>query len=323
MIRVSRLRKTFGSTVAVNDISFEVKEGEVVGLLGPNGAGKSTTMRMLTTFLDPDAGEIEIAGYDALDQPIEARRRIGYLPESAPLYEELGVLESLHYTAKIRGLDAATRNRRVDEMVEACGLGSVTHKFIGQLSKGYRQRVGLAQSIVHDPAFLILDEPTTGLDPNQIKEIRALITKLGAKKTIILSTHIMQEVQAVCSRALIINKGTIVADGRPDQLVTQSSTKGCRFSLTVRGAVRERATAAFSKADGVRSVVVEGEVGDLLHLTAVGANDGVADELFRTAVREQWVLRELRLERASLEDVFTQLTIGATGNAGTKKENDA
>ncbi|MCC7172838.1 MAG: ATP-binding cassette domain-containing protein [Planctomycetes bacterium] len=323
MIRVSRLRKTFGSTVAVNDISFEVKEGEVVGLLGPNGAGKSTTMRMLTTFLDPDSGGIEIAGYDALDQPIEARRRIGYLPESAPLYEELGVLESLNYTAKIRGLDGAARKRRVDEMVEACGLGAVTHKDIGQLSKGYRQRVGLAQSIVHDPAFLILDEPTTGLDPNQIKEIRALITKLGAKKTIILSTHIMQEVQAVCSRALIINKGNIVADGRPDQLVTQSAKTGCRFSLTVRGAVRERATAAFSKAEGVRSVVVEGEVGDLLHLTAVGANDGVADELFKTAVREQWVLRELRLERASLEDVFSQLTLGNATGANANKENHA
>ncbi len=316
MIRVTNLIKTFGSTVAVNDVSFEVEEGQVVGFLGPNGAGKSTTMRMLTTYLDPDSGSIEIAGFDALAEPIEARRRLGYLPESAPLYEEMGVVESLHYTAKIRGMPAGRRRARVDEMIGACGLERVVKKDIGQLSKGYRQRVGLAQTLIHDPDFLILDEPTTGLDPNQIKEIRNLIRSIGETKTIILSTHILPEVQATCTRALIINEGRIVADDRPENLVNEASrTEGLRFHLVIKGTTGDAAKAILKRVAGVSDVAVALERSGLVSMQVRGRGDELGEELFNAAVREAWVLRELRPERESLEDVFTRLTGAGGGDA--------
>jgi len=310
MIRVSDLRKTFGPTVAVDGISFEVSEGEVVGFLGPNGAGKSTTMRMLTTYLDPDAGEIEIAGHDVLRDPIEGRRRLGYLPESAPLYEELGVIETLRYSGRIRGIGGARLHDRVDAMVDACGLEKVVQKDVGELSKGYRQRVGLAQTLIHDPDFLILDEPTTGLDPNQIQEIRGLIRQIGETKTIILSTHILTEVQATCSRCLIINDGRLVADDDPNALVdASSSAAGQRVHLIVKGTTAAAAKGPFEKAPGVSRVQTSDADGSVA-VVVEGAGDGLCEELFRVAVREQWVLAELRPERASLEDVFRRLTRG-------------
>lgn len=313
MIRVSGLRKSFRDTVAVDNISFEVEEGQVVGFLGPNGAGKSTTMRMLTTYLDPDAGEIEIAGFNVLEKPLEARRRLGYLPESAPLYEELGVLDTLQYTAKIRGLTGADRRTKIQEMVDVCGLETVVKKEISQLSKGFRQRVGLAQTLLHDPDFLILDEPTTGLDPNQIQEIRSVIKRIGETKTIILSTHILPEVQATCTRALIINEGKLVADDHPDRLVAESSSKeGLRFILLVKGATPESAKSVLQKVPGVSSVEGRGELEGALKIEVRGAGPDLGEDLFKAAVAEQWVLRELRPERASLEDVFSRLTRGAT-----------
>ena len=308
MIRVSHLRKTFGETLAVNDVSFDVSEGEVVGFLGPNGAGKSTTMRMLTTYLDPDAGAIEIAGVDVLADPLAARRKIGYLPESAPLYEELGVVESLRYSARIRGLRGGALRSRVDEMIDACGLQRVVAKDIGELSKGYRQRVGLAQTLLHDPEFLILDEPTTGLDPNQIREIRGLIREVGERRTVILSTHILPEVTATCTRALIIDQGQVVADGPPDELIAGAGQGQSRFRLSIRGATRSAAESALSDVPGVTGVTVNGAVDGVLRAVVHGRGDGLAEELFKAAVRHEWVLTELAPELASLEDVFSQLT---------------
>lgn len=314
MIRVSNLSKTFGDTVAVDRVSFEVETGQVVGFLGPNGAGKSTTMRMLTTYLDPDSGEIEVAGVDVLRNPLEARRRIGYLPESAPLYAELGVVESLDYAARIRGLPRARRRTRIAEMIEACGLEQVVKKDIGELSKGYRQRVGLAQTLLHDPEFLILDEPTTGLDPNQIKEIRALIKRIGERRTVILSTHILPEVQATCDRALIIDKGRLVADGAPEALVRQRSD-GQRYRVEIRGATREAVRAILGRIPSAAMVEVEAARDDLVCARVLGAEASLPEDIYRACVREQWILRELHAERASLEDVFAQIT-GALESEG-------
>src|SRR5512140_2504419 len=222
MIEVERLTRTFGTTVAVRDISFSVARGEVLGFLGPNGAGKTTTMRILTGYLPPDSGTVTIAGFNVDTDSIEVRRRMGYLPESATLYEDMGVIDYLEYVAEMRGFKGAERTRRVSRMIDVCGLGSMVAKSIGQLSRGFRQRVGLAQAMIHDPDLLVLDEPTSGLDPNQIVEIRDLIRTLGREKTIILSTHILPEVQATCSRVMIISDGSLVADDTPDGLAIKA-----------------------------------------------------------------------------------------------------
>ncbi len=314
MIRVSNLVKTFGPTLAVDDVSFEVPEGQIVGFLGPNGAGKSTTMRMLTTYLDPDSGKIEIAGIDALESPLEARQQLGYLPESAPLYEELNVVDSLKYIGRIRGLGGGNLGNRVDAMVDACGLEGVVHKDIGELSKGYRQRVGLAQTLIHDPDFLILDEPTTGLDPNQIKEIRGLIKKIGEKKTIILSTHILSEVQATCTRAIIINQGRLVADGHPDELVSKMGSTAVRFQVVLRGGNPPQIESELKKLDGVRGVEMLPESGRGVRFTVAGSHEELGENIFKCAVRCNWTLSELSPERATLEDVFSKLT-GAGGKS--------
>ena len=213
MIEVKGISKRFGPTTAVDNISFSIAKGEVVGFLGPNGAGKTTTMRILTCFLPADAGEAKVAGFDVLEQSMAVRSRIGYLPESAPLYLDMRVSEFLDYIGAIRGLHGADRTAAINRMIEVCGLSGVMLKQIGELSKGYRQRVGLAQAMIHNPEILVLDEPTSGLDPNQIREIRDLIKTLGKEKTVILSTHILPEVEATCSRVMIINRGKIVADG--------------------------------------------------------------------------------------------------------------
>lgn len=209
-IRVASLTKLYGEQRAVDAISFELKKGEVVGFLGPNGAGKSTTMKMITGYLPPDNGTANVAGFDVADKPMEVRKRLGYLPEANPLYMDMYVREYLEFSARIHGIGDA--KRKIEEMITLTGLGRESHKKIGMLSKGYKQRVGLAQALLHNPEVLILDEPTSGLDPNQIIEIRELITKVGREKTVLLSTHIMQEVQAMCSRVIIIDRGTIKAD---------------------------------------------------------------------------------------------------------------
>src|SRR5213079_3073519 len=234
MIRVQNLTKSFGPKVAVNGVSFTVERGEVLGFLGPNGAGKSTTMRMITGFIPPSAGSVRIGEFDMIDQPIQAKRLLGYLPENAPAYTDMTVHSFLNFAAELRGLRGEEKNKAIHRVVEMCFLESVLYQSVETLSKGYRHRTCFAQSIIHDPDVLVLDEPTDGLDPNQKHEVRSLIRKMGEKKAIIFSTHILEEVDAVCSRAIIIDRGSIVANGTPLQLRQKSEWAGA-VTLRVSG----------------------------------------------------------------------------------------
>jgi ABC-2 type transport system ATP-binding protein len=296
-IRTDRLTRAYGPQLAVNEISFEVPRGQVLGFLGPNGAGKSTTMKMLTCYLTPTSGRAEVAGFDVYGQSLEVRKRIGYLPEDTPLYKDMTVLEYLDYVTRLRNVPTGERRARI--------------KKIGELSKGYRQRVGLTQAIVHDPEILVLDEPTSGLDPNQIVEIRSLIKELGREKTVILSTHILPEVQATCDRVVIISDGRLVADGRPDDLIARE--KSNRFRLLLEDAAgapsADEARTKLAAIAGVSSVeATPSETGTRQFvLTTDGAND-IRREIFRCAVDNQWPLLELDRREASLEEVFGRLT---------------
>ena len=306
MIEVNRLTKRFGATVALNGISFEVSSGEVLGLLGPNGAGKTTAMRVITCYIPADEGGAKVAGFDTAAQSVEVRREIGYLPESAPLYQDMGVVEYLRFVGRVRGLDDPRLKQRVDEMIEVCGLARMAHRTIGTLSKGYRQRVGLGQSLIHDPRVLILDEPTTGLDPNQIVEIRSLIKRIGQEKTIVLSTHILPEVESTCSRVLIINEGVIVASGTPGELANQSAGE-LHVYVTIKGdAARIEPVLRESGLAGNLRLLAAGP-GRARYSIAVQGNEPEA-ALFELAVKNGWILTELRRETASLEQVFTHLT---------------
>ena len=320
MIHVDGLTKHYGSVAAVKGISFDVHVGEVLGFLGPNGAGKTTTMRILTSFLAPSSGRAEIGGYDVFEHALEARTRIGYLPEGTPLYRDMTVLEYLKFIADIRKIPGgATRTRRLKAVVEQCGLGDRLGFLIGELSKGFRQRVGLAQAILHEPEVLILDEPTSGLDPNQIAEIRQVIKHIGESKTVIFSTHIMQEVAATCSRVLIIADGRIAADGKPDEL--QRRAQGhMDLSIEIIGEA-QAARAGLEAVPGVSTVTpaaaddatVEG--GHRFLVVAAPGKDPRA-EIFRMAAQKGLVLTELRREQASLEDVFRSLTSGSKSAKG-------
>jgi ABC-2 type transport system ATP-binding protein len=313
MIEVRNLTKRFGQTVAVNDVSFDVPQGEVVGFLGPNGAGKTTTMRVITCYLPPDAGTVKVSGYDNFENPVEVRRRIGYLPESAPLYLDMGVVEYLQFVAGMRGLPPADHGRRIREMVEVCGLGPMLQKDIGQLSKGFRQRVGLAATLMHNPEVLVLDEPTTGLDPNQIIEIRELIREIGREKTVILSTHILQEVEATCTRVLIINDGRIVASGTTEELTRMAAGKSTvRVALKAPAPVVEPKLRAIEGVESIRTL--DGRdvpTSGISRYEVVSPSDGnIEEKLFRTAVENGWVMTELHSSVLSLEQVFLQLTMG-------------
>ena len=316
MIEVERLTKSFGSTKAVDDISFSVARGEVLGFLGPNGAGKTTTMRILTGYLPADSGRVRVAGYDVAADSLEVRRRMGYLPESAPLYEDMGVIDYLEYVAEMRGFAGNDRTRRVRRMVDVCGLGSMVTKNIGQLSKGYRQRVGLAQAMIHEPDLLVLDEPTSGLDPNQIVEIRDLIRTLGREKTIILSTHILPEVQATCSRVMIISDGRLVADDTPEGLAVKAQG-GQDVYATIRASGPEVEKTLSSIPDLGKVAFVGSPREGLLRyrFTAPPGTDSerLAEMVFRLAVDRGWALTELHHEAASLEDVFRELTTAGDG----------
>jgi ABC-2 type transport system ATP-binding protein len=308
MIQVSNLHKRFGPTHAVRDVSFNVQRREVVGFLGPNGAGKTTTMRVLTCYLPADDGTATIAGFDVATHPLEVRRRIGYLPESAPLYTEMGVIDYLSFIGEVRGLEGRRCRERVQNMVEVCGLEKVIKKDINELSRGYRQRVGLAQTLIHDPDVLILDEPTSGLDPNQIIEIRQLIREIGREKTVILSTHILPEVTATCSRVIIINEGRLVADGAPDELANRSRG-GERVYMTVRGPQAE-VEGKLASLPAVRSVRVVGGPAPGRVRYEITSGDGVdpTEQLFQVAADNRWPVSELYREASSLEQVFIQLT---------------
>jgi len=310
MIEVRNLTKRYGSTVAVDGISFEIPRGEVIGFPGPHGAGKTTTMRILTCYLPADSGEARVAGFDVFTESIEVRKRIGYLPESAPVYSEMGIVEYLRFVAEIRGIPSSERQRRIDDVVVRVGLVPMIHKDIGQLSKGYRQRVGLAATLIHEPEVLVLDEPTTGLDPNQIIEIRELIREIGREKTVILSTHILPEVEATCSRVLIINSGRIVASGTPEELTRAAAGEvRCRVSLRAAPADVEPALRALDGVLGIRSLEPVKERTVRYEVHAQNDRD-IEDSIFRLAVGRDWTLTELHTETRSLEQVFTQLTLG-------------
>lgn len=307
MIKVRNLTKRYGPTVAVNDVSFDAEAGEVLGFLGPNGAGKTTTMRVLTCFLPADAGTASIDGYDIFENSIEVRQRIGYLPESAPLYGDMGVIEYLKFIAQIRNIPKIERNDRIKSVVDICGLGPMIQKDVGELSKGYRQRLGLAQSLIHDPPILILDEPTSGLDPSQIIEIRNLIKEIGKEKTIIFSTHILSEVSATCSRVLIISDGRIVANGTPDELAEQAKgDEVVDISIRAPQEVLESKLEALDFVTGFKQV--ETDNGVLRYKISSQQGDNTAEKLFRFVVENNWSLTELRQETVSLEDVFLRLT---------------
>jgi len=319
IVEARSLRKDYGPTRAVEDISFKVSRGEVVGFLGPNGAGKSTTMKMLTGYLRPTSGSALVAGIDVAQDPLAAKRLIGYLPENAPLYDEMMVVDFLNFVADMRGVNGPERQKRLREIGGRCGLMDVLGKNIGQLSKGYRQRVGLAQAMVHDPDLLILDEPTSGLDPNQIVEIRELIKELGREKTVILSTHILPEVQASCGRIIIINKGKLVADDTPEvltgaegravvRLVVKASNGTPLSESDVRGALTSvPGVVAVERTDG------EGDGTLGFRIRAAGALDP-REGIFRAAMQGNFVLLDLHRERVSLEDTFRQLTLGQGGS---------
>ncbi|MEQ8472524.1 MAG: ATP-binding cassette domain-containing protein [Marinoscillum sp.] len=304
-IVVENLTKKYGEQKAVNDISFEIKTGEVVGFLGPNGAGKSTTMKIITCFMAPSSGDIRLDNDSIHHNPEAIKRRIGYLPENNPLYYDMPIVEYLRFTAEIQGVPRHNIPARIAEMIERCGLDREKHKNIGELSKGYRQRVGLAQAMIHDPEILILDEPTTGLDPNQIVEIRKLIKDLGKEKTVILSSHILSEVEATCDRILIINRGRIVADGTSDTLRSQSQGQEI-LNINIEGepAAVEKAVRALASVEKVTGV--DGKSGWFSVQSKPEASS--RKEIFDLCVKNKWYLMEMSGHETRLEDVFQKLT---------------
>ena len=306
-IRISSLTRRYGDQIAVNDISFTVRTGEVLGFLGPNGAGKTTTMKMICGSIAPDAGQIEVGGYSALTEAEHVRKLIGYLPENNPLYLDMPVIDMLRFTARLQGVEKSRVSERIGEMIRVCGLDAEKHKRIGELSKGYRQRVGLAQAMVHDPEVLILDEPTTGLDPNQIVEIRELIRELGRAKTVIFSTHILPEVEATCDRILIIHKGRIVADGDPLTLRKQAMGKEM-LRVTVEDGSPDTVRHALLALDAVEAVEPVSHSACSFDLQCVPGAPA-ARAVHWCCVQNGWTLTELRASETRLEDVFRGLTL--------------
>ena len=326
MIEVRHLTKRYGDRVAVSDLSFSVARGEVVGFLGPNGAGKSTTLRMLTGFLAPSAGEIRIAGLDAQTQATEVKRRVGYMPEAVPLYLEMRVVEYLRYRAELKGVGRREIGRNVDKALELANVADVKTRIIGQLSKGYRQRVGLADALVADPPLLILDEPTAGLDPNQIRQVRDLVRALGAEKTVLLSTHILPEVEAICGRVIILDKGRLVSVGRPEEL--RSTGEGMRALLLEARVEGARLSQVLQGVPGVRAKPTLSQLGDGAIVRArvevsAAELDQVAERVFRSVADAGIDLRELKREDASLEDVFARLTTQEPEVISEKQESAA
>jgi len=309
MIEVQGLTKHYGAFTAIRDVTFNVAPGQIVGFLGPNGAGKSTTMRILSCFMPASGGTARVAGYDVFSQSMEVRRRIGYLPESVPLYTDMRVAPYLDFVAEIKGVPRGERKRRVAEVMDKCLISDVQNRLIGRLSKGYRQRVGLAQAIVNDPHVLILDEPTIGLDPRQITEIRALIKSLAGEHTVILSTHILPEVSMVCSGVIIINKGSVVAQGPIDSLV-QEFFPNSRVQVEL-GAPADVARDALRGIPGVLDVrdVLTGDGNAAFSVEAARDRD-VRAEIFQLATQRRWSLLELRRVGMTLEEVFMRIVAG-------------
>ncbi len=318
MIQASNLTKRFGTTRALDKVSFEVNKGEVVGFLGPNGAGKSTTMRILTCFLAPSSGTAKVCGIDVFEDPLEVRRSLGYLPQRAPLYTDMVVLDYLKFVANIRGISPAAFRKSMENVIEVCGLAQVLQKDIGILSHGYRQRVGLGQALLHDPQILILDEPTADLDPNEKAEVIRYIQEIGKERTVLLSTHNLQEAEQACSRAIIVSKGRVVADGALEEIRARTGAVRYVVSVDEQGAEGGKSgpkygeiASAFERLAGVKSVR-ELPTDDKAHRVELsGAQDGdLRAELFRLMVSQGWTLLELRRDAQSLDAVFRDLTKG-------------
>lgn len=306
MISIQNVSKSYGTAKAVNNISLEIEKGEILGFLGPNGAGKTTMMKMITCFFPPTEGIIEVDGFNVFDQSLQVRELIGYLPEHNPLYLEMNVVDYLKFVADIRKI--SDKRSRIREIIELCGIGEMKSKLIGQLSKGYRQRVGLAQALIHNPPILILDEPTTGLDPNQIVEIRNLIKELGQDKTVIFSTHILQEVKAIANRVTIINRGEIVADGSAEDL--QNQAKGTtKINLEIKAGENNSFVEKLSAIEGISNVKTLNQSNENyeIQLDAIDGSDP-REEIFNLAVSNDWKLLEIHRDRIDLEDIFRSLT---------------
>lgn len=321
MIKVENLVKTFGPKRAVDGVSFSVERGEVLGFLGPNGAGKSTSMRMLTGFIPPTEGKIRVGGFDMVEDPIPAKKLLGYLPENAPAYTDMTVEGFLKFAAELRGLRGEAKQKAVNRVVEMCFLESVLHQSIDTLSKGFRHRTCFAQSIIHDPEILVLDEPTDGLDPNQKHEVRNLIRRMGEKKAIIFSTHILEEVEAVCSRAIIIDRGKIVANGTPQELKQKSDIAGA-VSLRVLGVTAELVKQKLGQVPGARKAAIVKE-----ELSAVWArvypqgstrNGELARNVAEISMKEGWKIEELHTEEGRLDEVFRTITLPDTVKEAAK-----
>src|SRR3954451_7905751 len=306
MIKVEHLTKRYAGHTAIKDLSFEVGQGEIMGFLGPNGAGKSTTMRILASFMPPTSGRVSIAGYDVFSQSLQARAHLGYMPENVPLYNDMRVTEYLDYRAALKGVAHRKIGERVGDVKELCGLKDVEKKLIGNLSKGYRQRVGLADALLHEPDLLILDEPTIGLDPNQIRQVRELIKNLGKQHTILLSTHILPEVEMTCTRVIIVHKGRIEACDTPENLLGKIRQAG---GVELEAKVgNDNGEEQLKKISGVRDVVTNGEDDWKRFSLRVESGADVREEVFRLPIERHWAVRELTQRRGTLEDVFVELT---------------
>lgn len=313
MISVKNLTKYYGDFQALKGISFEIKSGEIVGILGPNGAGKSTTLRILTCYFNPTSGDAIIDGKSILDEENNVKKIIGYLPESAPLYNDMCVFDYLVYMADIQELERSKLNERLHYVVNVCGLKEVISKPIGELSKGYKQRVGLAGAIIHDPKILILDEPTNGLDPNQIVEIRELIKELGKEKTVLVSTHILSEVEATCSRAIIINKGNIIADDTPENLSlnfgNNDKSSTIKISIKTNDNIESVKEKLLSVSD-IYKVEIEDNFNNIKELTIYSNSEEPRDEIYRFIKSTDWIIYGMTRVKENLETVFHTLTKG-------------
>ena len=317
MIEVSHLSRQFGTFRAVDDVSFSIPTGQIVALLGPNGAGKTTTMRMICGFLGASGGSVKIDGKDITQDPVEAKSKIGYMPESAPLYSDMIVEDYLNYVAQMQNVDAA---QKVPALCQTCGLKEVMHKNISELSRGYRQRVGLAHALMNDPEILVLDEPTSGLDPNQIEDVRALIKEIGKTRTVIISTHILGEVETLCPRVIIISKGKLVADSPTNEL-RERVGNSLSINLTLGGTSFTDAQKAIAKIDGVVGAAkveatekIKGERKLCSLRLSVKEGAEVRKEIFEAAVKNSWTIYEMGVQKNSLEDVFHALTQGKEEN---------
>ena len=306
MIKVENLTKRYAGQPAIQDLNFEVGKGEIMGFLGPNGAGKTTTMRILASFMPPTSGRATVAGFDVFAQSLQARAHLGYMPENVPLYGDMRVTEYLDYRAALKGVPHRRVPERVGDVKELCGLKEVENKLIAVLSKGYRQRVGLADALLHEPDLLILDEPTIGLDPNQIRQVRDLIKNLGKQHTILLSTHILPEVEMTCSRVIIIHKGRIEACDTPESLLGKIRQAGGVLLEAKVGA--DNGAEELKKISGVRDVIVDSDGDWKIFSLRVESGADVREEIFRLATTRQWRVRELTQRRATLEDVFVEIT---------------